>query len=225
MMELRDPVSSLSHFATALWSVFATLLMYRLTPPERGRRFAVAIYGTTMVMLFLSSGLFHGLHYESSEQRRFFQRLDQSAMFLLSAGTNTPLMWILLAGAWRTWCLRMVWGFALFGVVCLWILPRPPHSLMVALYLTIGWFGLIPVSQYYRALGGKPLNWMWLGAACYTMGAVCELAQWPVIVPGWIQAHEVLHFFDSAGSICFFMLIVRYVIPQQSRAARPNYLA
>ena len=92
VLELRDPVSSATHLATALWAVFATLLMYRLTPPERGRRAAVLIYGATRVLLFLASGLFHGLHFESPEQRRFFQRLDQSAVFLLIAGTSTPPM-------------------------------------------------------------------------------------------------------------------------------------
>ena len=222
VLELRDPVSSLSHLATALWAVFATLLMYRLSPPERGRRAAVLIYGASMVLLFLASGLFHGLHYGSTEQMRFFQRLDQSAVFLLIAGTNTPLIVVLLSDAWRKWCLRMVWGCALFGVACLWLLPKPPHALVVGLYLSLGWFGLVPVWQYYRMLGWRPLNWMWLGAACYTAGAICELTQWPVIIPGWIQAHEVLHFFDTAGSIFFFVCIVRYVIRHPGAANSVN---
>ena len=216
VLELRDPVSSLSHLATALWAVFATLLMLRLTPPERGRRMAVAVYGMSMVLLFLASGLFHGLYYETPEQRRFFQKLDQSAVYLLIAGTNTPPIVILLSNPWRKWTLRMVWGFALLGVACQWLLPKPPHALVVGLYLGLGWFGMIPGWQYYRVLGFRALNWVWVGAAFYTVGAVCELTQWPVIVPGWIQSHEVLHFCDSAGSIAFFLFIVRYVIPHQT---------
>lgn len=216
MLELRDPVSSLSHLATALWAVFATLLMLRLTPPVRGRRIAVMIYGATMVLLFLASGLFHGLYYETLDQRRFFQKIDQSAIYLLIAGTNTPPIAILLSGAWRKWTLRMVWGFALLGVACQWLLPKPPHTLVVALYLCLGWFGFIPGWHYYRVLGWRALNWVWVGAACYTLGAVCELTQWPVIIPGWVQAHEVLHIFDTAGTIAFFLFIVRYVIPHRT---------
>jgi hemolysin III len=216
VLELRDPVSSLSHLATALWAVFATLLMVKLAPPERGRRTAVLIYGATMVILFLASGLFHGLHYASEEQRRFFQKLDQSAVYLLIAGTNTPPIVIVLSGAWRRWCLRLVWGLALTGVACQWLLPKPPHALVVSLYLGLGWFGILPIVHYYRAVGWRALNWAWLGAACYTIGAVCELTQWPVIIPGWIQAHEVLHICDSAGSIAFFLFIVRYVLPHGS---------
>ena len=223
VLELRDPVSSVSHLATATWAVFATLLMYRLTPPERGRRAAVLIYGASMVLLFLASGLFHGLHYESPEQRRIFQRLDQSAVFLLIAQTRHDRH--LLSDAWRKWCLRMVWGFALLGVACLWLLPKPPHALVVALYLGLGWFGLVPFWHYYRLLGWRALYWVWLGAACYTAGAVCELTQWPVVIPGWIQAHEVLHLFDSAGSIAFFIFIVRYVVPHQGRIKSLNPVA
>jgi hemolysin III len=225
VLELRDPVSSLSHLATALWAMFATLLLYRLTPPVRARRVAVLVYGSSMVLLFLASGLFHGLHYESSDHMRFFQRLDQSAVFLLIAGTNTPLIVVLLSDAWRNWCLKMIWGCALFGVLCLWVLPKPPHALVVGLYLTLGWLGLVPVWQYYRVLGRRALNWMWLGAACYTTGAICELTQWPVIVPGWIQAHEVLHFFDTAGSVAFFVLIARHVIPHPVGTIPPNSVA
>ena len=153
VFELRDPISSLSHFATALWAVYATLLMLRLTGPDRGRRIAVTIYGATMVLLFLASGLFHGLYYDTPEERRFFQKLDQSAVYLLIAGTNTPLLTILLSGPWRTWFLRMVWTLAFAGVACQWLLPKPPHALVVGLYLGLGWLGAIPVLHYYRAVG------------------------------------------------------------------------
>ena len=57
------------------------------------------------------------------------------------------------------------------------------------------------------------MNWVALGAGLYTIGAICELTQWPVIVPGWIQAHEMLHFCDSAGSMAFFVFVVRHVVP------------
>lgn len=213
VLELRDPVSSVSHLATALWAVFATMIMYRLTPPDRGRRLAVLVYGASMVVLFLASGLFHGLHFESEEERRFYQKLDQSAIYLLIAGTNTPLVTVLLDGAWRRWFLRLIWGFALAGVAAQWFLPKPPHSLVVGLYLGLGWLGFVPGIPYYCALGWRAMNWAWLGASCYTFGAVCELTKWPVIVPGFIQSHEVLHLCDTAGSLAFFLFVVRYVIP------------
>lgn len=211
VFELRDPVSSASHLLTAIWAVFATVVLLRLTPP--GRRWAIAIYGTSMVLLFLASGTFHGLHFSSPEERRFYQKIDQSAVYLLIAGTNTPVIAFLLVGAWRTWCMRLIWLFALIGVACLWLVPKAPHSVMVGLYLGLGWASSAPVLAYYRAVGWRAMNWAVLGALLYSAGAVCELVGWPVIVPGVVQSHEVLHLLDSVACFAFFVFISRYVIP------------
>jgi hemolysin III len=218
--DLRDPVSSASHLLTALWAVFATLVMLRLTARRPERLLPVVVYGVSMVLLFLASGTFHGLHYDTPEQKRFFQKLDMSAVYLLIAGTYTPVLAIVLTGAWRAWFLRMVWLMALAGVGCLWLLPKPPHAAMVSFYLGIGWLGILPLPVYYRALGWRAMNYVWVGAAFYSAGAICELAEWPVIVPGWVQWHEVLHFCDTAASVTFFLFVVRYVIP--FRAAVPQ---
>lgn len=212
MFELRDFVSSSSHLATAFWALFATLLMLRLTPRVGARRVAVLIYGLSMILLFLASGTFHGLHYSSPERMRFFQKIDQSAVYLLIAGTNTPIMAILLSGRFRKWCLISVWTIAFTGVASLWLLPKPPHPLVVGLYVGLGYLGTVPVYHYYRAVGWRPMIWLVIGAALYTLGAVCELAQWPVIIPGWVQSHEVLHLCDSAANFAFFIFIFRYVI-------------
>jgi hemolysin III len=223
--DLRDPVSSASHLLTALWAVFATLVMLRLTANRPGRLLPVVVYGVSMVLLFLASGTFHGLHYDTPEEKRFFQKLDMSAVYLLIAGTYTPVLSILLTGAWRKWFLRMVWLMALAGVGCLWLLPKAPHAAMVSFYLGLGWLGILPLPMYYRALGWRAMNWVWVGAGFYSLGAICELTEWPVIVPNWVQWHEVLHFCDTAGSITFFLFVVRYVIPYQARTPQPQTVA
>jgi hemolysin III len=221
MTELRDPVSSASHLLTALWAVYATLIMLRMSGRRPGRLVPLVVYGLSMVLLFLASGTYHGLHYDTPEQRRLFQKIDMSAVYLLIAGTYTPVVSIVLAGAWRRWFLRMVWLTALAGVTCLWALPKPPHAAMVAFYLALGWVGILPLPLYYRALGWRAMNWVWAGAGLYSLGAICELAEWPVIVPGWVQWHEVLHICDTAASVTFFLFVVRYVIPYQQRQAEP----
>src|SRR5215213_3103265 len=74
-VNLRDPVSSASHLVTAVWAVYATLVMCRLTARRPGRRLAVGVYGASMVLLYLASGAFHGLYYSTAEERRLFQKL------------------------------------------------------------------------------------------------------------------------------------------------------
>jgi hemolysin III len=222
-MVLRDPVSSASHLLTAVWAVYATLLLVRLTKRGDGRRFAVAVYGLSMVLLYLASGTFHGLFYDTPEERRFFQKLDQSAIFLLIAGTSTPILAALLGGRRRRVYLGLVWGIAAAGVGSLWLLPKAPHAVTVALYMGVGWVGVLPVAHFYRAVGWRAMNWVWAGALFYTAGAVFELAEWPLIceLPVRVGFHEVLHFCDSAGSALLFVFVVRYVVPYRCPVAVP----
>jgi hemolysin III len=220
-MDLRDPISSASHLITAVWAVFATLVMWRMSGGRPGRRGPLVVYGVSMVLLYLASGTFHGLHYSTPEQRRVFQQLDQSAVYVLIAGTATPILSILLTGPWRKWFLRMIWALAFAGVACMWLLPKAPHELMVGLYLGLGWLTILPIPLLYKAVGWRAMNWIWVGAALFSAGAICELTKWPIIsISPRIGFHEVLHLCDSAGSLAFFLFVIRYVIPYQPR--RPD---
>ena len=223
MLALRDPVSSSSHLLTALWAVFATLIMYRLTANRPERRFPVLVYGASMVALFLASGTFHAPPFpRGSELWLLFQKIDMSAVYLLIAGTYTPILSILLVGAWRRWLLRMVWALAGAGVACLWLIPQVPFNAVVGIYVALGWLGVLPLPLYYRLVGWRAMNWVWAGGALYTFGAVCEVAEWPVIVPGWFAFHETLHVAHSTANVVFFLFIVRYVIPFEPPAAAPG---
>jgi hemolysin III len=216
-MELRDPICSASHLLTAIWAVFATVVLLRITPPLPGRRIAVAVYGLSMVLLYLASGTFHGVPFtlaDNPTEFRFFQKLDQSAIYILIAGTNTPCLAILIGGRRARWYLGLMWSIAAIGIACHWLLPKPPHYVIVGLCLGMGYLGGVPLLQYYRAVGWRAMNWMWLGAACYTLGAICELTEWPMIAtsPLLFGYHEVMHLFDTAGSVAFFVFISRYVV-------------
>jgi hemolysin III len=152
-----------------------------------------------------------------------FQRLDKTAVYLLIAGTYTPIVSILLTGAWRRWVLRGIWLIAVGGVACIWLLPEDPqranaaHAAVVGMYLGLGWIGILPLPLYYRAVGWRAMNYVWVGAGLYSVGAICELTQWPVIVEDWeglrFGYHEVLHVTHAAASVAFFLFVVRYVIP------------
>ncbi len=195
----------------AFWAIFATLLMRRLTRDDAVRRFSVTIFGLSMIVLYLASGLFHGLMLPR-EQLRFFQKLDQSAIYLLIAGTYTPVMAILLTGSMRAGMLCGIWTMAVAGIGCMWLLPKAPHSLTVSIYLGMGWFGMLGIWHYFIAVGWRGMSWALGGAFLYTLGAICELARWPVIWPGVIGSHECLHVFDMAATYCHVVFIMRYVI-------------
>lgn len=209
---LRDPVSSASHFLMAGLAVVATLFLVRFAGRDRPKRFSVLIFGLSMVLLYAASGLFHALKLPP-DQLRLYQKIDMSAIYLLIAGTVTPAAVVLLRGRFRVALLTAVWAVAAVGIASLWVLPKPDHRVMVAAYLAMGWLGMSGVWHYWRATGWGGLRWLAGGAIFYSLGAVVELLNWPVLVPGVIRSHELLHLFDMGGTACHLVFVLKYVLP------------
>ena len=209
---LRDPVSSASHFLTALIAVVATLFLARFTRGDPVRRTCALIFGGSAVLLYTLSGLFHALRLPPDELR-VYQRLDMSAIYVLIAGSTTPMAALLLRGWFRVALLTAQWACAAAGITALWLLPKPDFRVLVGMYLAMGWLGASGLWHYWRATGWQGIRWAIGGVLAYTLGAVVELAKWPVLWPGVIRPHEVLHFCDIAGTACHLVFLIQYVLP------------
>lgn len=211
-MDFHDLISSTSHLVTAGWGVFATLILLRLTRHHGIGQISVGIFGFTMVTLYLASGLFHGVYHETRESFRLYQRIDQSAIYLLIAGSYTPVFVYFLNGTRRKAFLGVLWGLAFLGSASLWIFPAMPHAALVGVYCGMGLVGMLPIYQYYR-VGGRPaVIWTLTVVAAYVLGAIIEVAKWPDPVPGWFGPHEILHIADLSGTILHFGFIMTCVI-------------
>lgn len=213
-LPLRDPVSSLTHLVASLFAAYVTLLLWRLTCGDRTKRWSIACFGATAVVLYAASGTYHAIRLPiDSPTVEFFRRLDHSAIYLLIAGTYTPVFAVLLRGRQRAWLLTTVWLLALAGIVAKWLGPIAPEGLSVGLYLGLGWIGVVPLRPLLRAVGWSGMAWGLAGGLFYTIGAACELARWPVLIPGVIGWHEVFHVFDVLGTTFHVVFMIRCVIP------------
>jgi hemolysin III len=213
-LPLRDPVSSLTHLATSLFGVYVALLLWRLTAGDRTKRLSLACFGASMVVLYAASGLYHAIPLpKTSPTVEVFRRLDHSAIYLLIAGTYTPAIAVLLRGRQRELLLATIWLLAVAGIAAKWLLPFTPITVSVGLYLALGWIGLIPAADLFRAVGLRGAALGVSGGLFYTAGALCELAHWPVIVPGFFAWHEVFHLCDMAGTALHVIFMVRFVVP------------
>jgi hemolysin III len=220
LIPLRDPVSSASHLLMALIAVVAALFLVRITRGEHPRRLCALVFGACTVVLYSSSGLFHALRLPADDLR-LYQKLDMSAIYLMIAGTATPIVALLLRGRFRVALLVGEWAFAVVGIAALWLLPKPAHAVMVGLYLAMGWLGTAGLWHYWKAIGWRGMAWAMAGAAFYTGGAVIELANWPVLWSGVIRSHELLHLCDIGGTACHLVFIARFVLPYRAPVLQP----
>jgi channel protein (hemolysin III family) len=205
-----DPVSSLTHLAAAV--VFAILSLF-LIARGRGdarRVIALAVFSFSCVLLLSLSGVYHLLTPQTAA-RGVLMRLDHAAIFVLIAGSFTPVHVILLPERWQRHLLIWIWGAAIAGLALKTVyFDVMPPWLGLLMYLGLGWLGLISTVALARRFGVRfilPLVW---GALAYTIGALTEFLGWPVLIAGVMGPHEVFHLAVLAG-ISFHWAFIRRI--------------
>jgi channel protein (hemolysin III family) len=203
-----DPVSSLSHLTAA--AVFAILGPFLIARGSGGalRVISLAVFAFSCVLLLSLSGVYHLLTPETAA-RGVLLRLDHAAIFLLIAGSFTPVHAILLRDRWHWHLLAWIWGAAIVGLTLKTVyFDSVPQWLGLLMYLGLGWLGVISTIALARRFGVRfvlPLVW---GALAYTFGAVAEFLGWPVLVAGVVGPHEIFHLAVVAG-ISFHWAFIR----------------
>jgi hemolysin III len=221
---LRDPVSSLTHLGTAVLAVYVTLLFARLTAGDPVKRWSLLTFGVAMIVLYTASGLYHAVPGDPRDEFvAFFRRLDVCAIFLLIAGSFTPIIAVLLTGRRRRVMLTMIWSLATIGIASRWMLIAVPHAVTVATFALAGLPGFLPYRRYVRAVGRQAFAWGVAGAVCYAIGGIFDVIDWPNPIPGLVNAHELTHLLDMAGTACHVIFMLRFVVPYEpSAAAEPD---
>lgn len=185
---------------------FAALLVLAIARGGAWQIASCAIYGVTLICVYASSTLYHGL--PSRRVKRIFRIFDHSAIFLLIAGTYTPFLLVNLRGGWGWSLLGIVWGLAAVGIVLkVWFVDRHP-ILSTGVYVLMGWLALIAVKPLFQAVPTIGLIWLLAGGLMYTVGVV--FYAWKRIP----YNHVVWHLFVMAGSACHYFAVVYSVIPQ-----------
>lgn len=200
----EEIANSVSHGLGLLAAVVATpfLLMDVARAGDSAVFVGTAIFAGTVILLYTASTLFHAL--APNRAKRLFRLLDHGAIFLLIAGTYTPLTLGVLRGAWGWALLSVVWALALAGVF-LKVFETVRHpKLSMTLYVLMGWLILIAIKPLWARL--SPGGWVWLaaGGAAYTLGiafAVFDRVRY---------GHFVWHLFVLVGTVCHAMMVWRY---------------
>jgi len=202
----------ISHFAGAVLAAVMLTLMV-VASALKGNAWHIvstAIFGSTMVLLYFSSAIAHGLPKDTKGKQVFFI-IDQAAIFLLIAGTYTPLALVALHGAFGWVLFGLQWAMAIAGILIKVLRPNRVEAgvdiLGIIIYALMGWMLLIAIVPIVKTLPLMGFLWILIGGACYTFGIIFYRKA------KFRHAHLVWHLMVLAGSISHFFAIFFYVIP------------
>ena len=169
----------------------------------------VAIYGATMCILYLSSTLFHAFP-QGWKAKRVFHVFDHCSIYLLIAGTYTPIMLGPVSSAWGWSLFGVIWGLAAIGIILKAFFTGRFKLVSTLAYLAMGWLIVIAFKPVWRGIGPVGFAWLAAGGVCYSLGCVFYLNRRMKF------AHMVWHLFVLAGTIChFFAILYHVILPRQ----------
>ncbi len=197
----EEIVNSITHGIGALLSIVALIVLI-IVAGRHGTTWhlvSFSIYGSTLILLYLSSTLYHS--FTNVRIKNLFARFDHISIFLLIAGTYTPILLTSIRGIWGWTLFIIVWSLAIVGAVIRSIYLHRFRKLMVAVYLLMGWMFVIAGKQIYESLPPISLTFLFLGGLAYSGGVIFYM--WRKLP----YSHGIWHLFVLAGSILHFFAI------------------
>lgn len=195
-----------SHALATVPALLGSILLVAAARGNGGLQLLLAVYGAALVLLFAVSASYHVLNWPDAWRTRV-RRLDHAMIFVLIAGTYTPITGTLLDGWSRDLILVMVWTLATAGVVLALSAVQLPRAALALVYVGVGWVAVVVLPQLAAHLGGRALILLLAGAALYSLGAVVYATRRPALWPRVFGYHELFHLLVIGGTAMFFTLI------------------
>jgi hemolysin III len=210
-MYYGEKFNAITHIVGAILALSGALVLVVLSAVygDIWKVVSSSIYGTTLVLLYSCSALYHSLR---GRAKNILRELDHHSIYLLIAGSYTPLCLVTLRGPWGWSLFGVVWGLAVFGIVQEILWKSETRILSVVIYVVMGWAALVALVQLQHAMGTTGFAWLIAGGIFYTIGIVFY-----VIDTRITHSHGIWHLFVIAGSAAHYVAILHYVVmPMQS---------
>ena len=204
----EEIASSITHgvgaaLGTVAFCVLVTLAAFR---GDAWRVVSFAIYGSSLILLYLFSTFYHSIR--DPRLKVWFRYLDHSAIYLLIAGTYTPFLLVKMRGPWGWSLFGTIWGLAVLGITLNFALMARPRLLAGLVYIGMGWLVIVAIKPLLATIPPGGIAWLLAGGLSYTFGVIFYVSkQLPF-------NHAIWHLFVLAGSVCHFLAIWLYVLPE-----------
>ncbi|MEE1258436.1 MAG: hemolysin III family protein [Lachnospiraceae bacterium] len=210
---IREPGSAITHFIAWLLAVIATSpLIIKAGNSSSLATLAMVIFSASMILLYGASTAYHSVAV-SDKILRIYRKIDHMMIFVLIAGSYTPVCLIVLGGKMGYTLLTLVWGIAIVGmtVKAFWI--TCPKWFSSAIYIAMGWTCVLVFGTLWSTLPHAAFAWLLAGGIIYTIGGIIYALKLPLFnsIHKNFGSHEIFHLFVMGGSICHFIFMYFYV--------------
>ncbi|MEE3234958.1 MAG: hemolysin III family protein [Candidatus Latescibacterota bacterium] len=208
-ISLREPFSGLSHlFAMTVYAILFPLL---LTNNSSDQTTAKIIYGASLIFAFLASAVYHLVDLKKS-LTDLLRRIDHSSIYLLIAGSYTPICQYFFTGFFREELLGIIWIISIIGVLITLITLNKPRWITASIFVSMGWLSCLAFEQMLTQMPQTAFFWLLTGGLFFSFGALIYVKKKPNPLPGIIGFHEIWHLFVIAGSMCHFIVVAFYIV-------------
>ena len=213
-MKIKDPGSAITHFIGWLMAIFAAtpLLIKAAGNPDKIHMISLAVFIISMILLYGASTIYHTLDISEKVNRRL-RKMDHMMIFVLIAGTYTPVCLLTLPKPSGLMLLAAVWGIALVGIFIKGFWITCPKWFSSVLYIAMGWSCLSVLGQLFSLLPLHAFLWLLAGGLIYTAGGIIYALRLPLFDARhpMFGLHEIFHLFVMAGSLCHFVFMFCYL--------------
>lgn len=206
--KIKDPISCMTHMIGAILSV-GGLIWLLIAASKKGSIWhwiGFSVFGVSLILLYTASTVYH-MFDRSEKTNRLLQKIDHMMIFVLIAGTYTPICLTILRDRGGLWMLLLIWTIGIGGMILKGFRMNLPRWISTGLYLMMGWIVIIAIYPLFRLMPLGGFLWMCTGGVLYTIGAMIYGFQRPRLPWKHFGSHEVFHLFVMAGSFSHFMMM------------------
>lgn len=211
---IREPGSAITHFIAMMAAALAAAPLLVKTASNNSSQAvgAMMIFMGSMILLYGASTLYHSVVVKE-KVLKVFKKIDHMMIFILIAGSYTPVCLLVLGGRTGKILLAVVWGIAIAGMLFKAFWVTCPKWVSSIIYIALGWACVFVFGQLLEELSWKAFFWLFLGGVVYTVGGVIYALKLPIFNAKHTAfgSHEVFHLFVMGGSLCHFIFMYQYV--------------
>ncbi len=213
MFKMKEPVNTVTHLIGALLSIVAMVFMI-IKGVGNGslmQTTSAVVFGISLTALYTASTVYHWIP-SSEKLRGILRRIDHSMIYILIAGTYTPVCLLALKGRLGWTLFGVIWSLALMGIIMKLVWFSAPRWLYTSFYFILGWMAIFFIVPLYKALPLQGFVWLLIGGLMYSIGAVIYGTKSKRIQLSVFGFHEIFHVFILAGSFAHVVMVERFIL-------------